>query len=310
VCLTFSAVIGLETQLADDLTKSRRIQSLDAVEARTFSYGCLFLGADPLGSAWPRGRRVFSVDGINRPSAVEGRTLGTSDYQRFDRINWGSFFKSHPDPPEVLAVRIPQDPDLQLEWESRFLDRPVHKRPKYLVVLDPAGDVLRSHSQVYRARVKRLQKSGYVGVLKHVDSSSCGSPTWGSFFVTIYYQTSLGIADDLALKLIGDPELLPRGFQNCLLPVGVPRNLWSPRSWKCQEPVVVQRPNHVGNIRQNPVVDSTGPALLDPELRVQVPQGTRKLDSTEWVKIKGLPKEWKPGTKAIRGIVESMGAQE
>jgi hypothetical protein len=58
------------------------------------------------------------------------------------------------------------------------------------------------------------------------------------------------------------------------------------------------------------VVESTGPALLDPELRVSVLRGYQKLDRTEWVKIKGIPKDWKPGSKAIRGIVESMGAQE
>jgi hypothetical protein len=115
-------------------------------------------------------------------------------------------------------------------------------------------------SSVYRAR------TGYDRVLKHVDSSSCGSPTWGGFLATIYYQKTLGVNEDLALKLIGDPKLLPWSFQNCLLPVGVPRKLWAPRTWKPQEPAVPQRPNHVGNVRQHPVVDPEGPALLDPEL--------------------------------------------
>jgi hypothetical protein len=305
-----STSIGPEVQLDGDLTKAQRIQSLDTSETRTFSYGCLFLGADPLGSAWPRGRRVFSVDGVNRPSAVEGRTLGTYDYQRFDRIKWKTFFKVHPDPPEVLAVRIPQDPVLQLEWEGRFLDRPNHSKPKYLLVVERAGDVLRGNSLAYRARVRRLEKRGYEGVLKHVDAGSCGSPTWGSFFVTIFYLRTLGVNEDRALELIGNPELLSRGFQNCLLPVGVPRNLWTPKSWKPQDPKMPQRPNHIGDIRQQPVVDPLGPVLLDPEVRVLVPQGTRKLDPTEWVKIKGLPKSWRPGHKALRGVVESMGAHE
>jgi hypothetical protein len=81
-----------------------------------------------------------------------------------------------------------------------------------------------------------------------VDSSSCGSPTWGSFFTTICYQKLLGIDDDLALKLIGNPELLPRSFENCLKPVGVPRNLWDPKGWKCQETKTPLRPNHLGRI--------------------------------------------------------------
>jgi hypothetical protein len=252
------------------MTKTQRVHPLDGTGPQTFSYGCLFLGADPLGAAWPRGHRVFSVDGINRPSAVEGRALGTQDYQRFDRINWTVFFKNHPDPPDVLAIRIPTDPDLQLKWESRFLDRPAIKRPNYLVVLERAGDVLRNHSGKHRARVKRFNRAGYTGVLKHVDSSSCGSPTWGSFFATIYYKTSFGISDDLALELVGDPELLPRSFENCLIPFGVPRKLWAPKSWTCHEAAVLQRPNHLGHVRQHPVVDPLGPALLDPELRVSL----------------------------------------
>jgi hypothetical protein len=190
------------------------------------------------------------------------------------------------------------------------LDRSVGKKPKYLVVLERAGEVLLNHSSAYRARVKRLHKAGYEGVLKHVDPISCGSPTWGSFFVTIYYQMSLGITDGQALKLIGNSELLPRSFENCLLPVGVPRNLWTPKHWKCQEATSPQRPNHLGHVRQHLVVDPLGPALLDPELRVSLSHGLRCLDPQEWVKIKGLPKSWRPGSKAIWGIVESMGAHK
>jgi hypothetical protein len=296
--------------LDGNLTKAQRVQPLEETTTQAFSYGCLFLGADPLGSAWPRGLRIFSVDELNRPSAVEGRALGTYDYQRFDRVNWKKFFSNHPDPPDVLAIRIPQNPKLESDWESRFLDRGAGKRPKYLVVLERAGDVLRNHSSTYRARVKRFQRAGYEGVLKHVDSSSCGSPTWGSFFTTIYYQKSLGIDDDLALKLIGNPELLPRSFENCLKPVGVPRKLWDPKGWKCQETKTPLRPNHLGRIRQFPVVDPLGPVLLDPNVRVILPTGVRQLDPEEWTKIKGLPKDWRPGTKALHNIVESPGAHE
>jgi hypothetical protein len=305
-----STIIGGENFLDGNMTKAQRVQPMDGLTPQTFSYGCLFLGADPLGAAWPRGRRMFSVDGINRPSAVDGRALGTYDYQRFDRINWKRFFKNHPDPPDVLAIRIPQDPDLQTEWEDRFLDREADKRPNYLVVMERAGDVLRSDSSVYKARVKRFHRAGYNGVLKHVDSSSCGSPTWGSYFATIYYKNSLGIDDDLALKLIGDPELLPRSFHNCLKPVGVPRKLWDPKRWTCQDTKMPQKPNHVGHVRQHPVVSPEGPALLDPELRVLLPSGLRQLDPEEWTKIKGLPKSWRPGPKSLRGIVESPGAHE
>jgi hypothetical protein len=196
--------------LDGNLTKARRVQPLEETTTHAFSYGCLFLGADPLGSAWPRGLRIFLVDKLNRPSAVEARALGTYDYQRFDRVNWKQFFANHPDPPDVLALRIPQNPELEADWENRFLNRGAGKRPKYLVVLERAGDVLRNHSSAYRACVKRFQRAGYEGVLTHVDSSSCGSPTWGSFFTAVYYQKLLGIDDDIALKLIGNPELLPR----------------------------------------------------------------------------------------------------
>jgi hypothetical protein len=68
--------------------------------------------------------------------------LGTSDYQRFDRIKWGTFFKRHPDPPDVLVVRIPKDPILETDWEKRFLDRTAGQLPKYLMIVERAGEVL------------------------------------------------------------------------------------------------------------------------------------------------------------------------
>jgi hypothetical protein len=259
-------------------------------------YRCLFLGADPLGLARPRGHRLFLVDKINQSSAVDGRTLGTIDYQHFDWINWSSFFKQHPDPPNVLAIRVPQDPDLQLVWESQFLDRSAGKRPKYLVVLEQAGDVLQNHSGIYRAPVKQFQRAGYKGVLKHVDFSSCGSPTWGSYFATIYYQQLLGIDDDQAF----------RSFQNCLKPVGVPQKLWDPKAWVCQEAKVPPKPNHLGHVWQQPVVDPGGPVLLDPKVRVLLPAGLRQLDPEEWVKIKGLPGTWRHlGTKPSEELLRA-----
>jgi hypothetical protein len=250
------------------------------------------------------------VDRINRPHKVEGHALGTSDYQHFDRINWGTFFKCHPDPPDVLVIQIPKDPRLETDWEKRFLDRMAGKTPNYLMIVKRAGEVLRSQSSIYRARVKQFQKAGYEGVLKHVDSSSCGSPTWGGFFITIYYQKVLGIKDDSALKLIGDLDLLPRNFHNCLMPVGVPRKLWAPKGRQYQSAKTPQKPNHLGSLLQHPVVDSSGPALLDPDLLISLPSGMRKFDPMEWVKLKGLPKAWGPGPKSLRGIVESMGAHD
>jgi hypothetical protein len=139
--------------------------------------------------------------------------------------------------------------------------------------------MLQNQSTSYRATIKRLRKFGYEGVLKHVDSSSCGSPSCGSYFATIYYQTSMGVDETKVLDLIGDPKLLPRGFQNCLLPVGVPQKLWDPKGWDYQEPRFPQRPNHLGTCHQHPVVDPSGPALLDPDLRVQLPNGLRRLDA-------------------------------
>jgi hypothetical protein len=110
-------------------------------------------------------------------------------YQRFDRINWGTFFRSHPDPPDVLVVWIPKDPALEIDWEERFLDQAAGKAPNHLMVLvlERAGKVLQSKSSVYRAWVKMFHRPGYEGDLKHVDSSSCGSPTWAGFFITLYY---------------------------------------------------------------------------------------------------------------------------
>jgi hypothetical protein len=132
---------------AADLTKAQKVQPLDDSGPQPFSYGCLFLGANPLSAAWPKGRRLFSVDEMNRLGAVAGRVLGPSDYQRFNRIKWDYFFVSHPEPPDVLVVRLPSDRALQAGWEHRFLRRAgPHQRLKYLVVVERAGDILRNHS--------------------------------------------------------------------------------------------------------------------------------------------------------------------
>jgi hypothetical protein len=93
-------------------------------------------------------------------------------------------------------------------------------------------------------------------------------------------------------------------------PVGIPRKLWEPKSWVCQEAKVPQKPNHLGHVRQQPVVDPGGPVLLDPNVRVRLPTGLRQLDPEEWVKIKGLPTAWKSRNKTLRGVVESPGAHE
>jgi hypothetical protein len=50
--------------------------------------------------------------------------------------------------------------------------------------------------------------------------------------------------------------------------------------------------------------------LLDPNIQVFLPTGVRQLHPEEWTKIKGLPKDWRPGTKALGNIVESPGAHE
>jgi hypothetical protein len=169
--------------------------------------------------------------------------LGAYDYQHFYRIKWGSFFKNHPDPLNVLALQVPRDLILQLEWERRFLDQTPQERPKYLVILERARDLLQDQSTSYQATVKRLRKFGYEGVLKHVDASSCGSPSWGSYFATVYYQTPLGVDENRVLQLIGDPKLLLRGFQNCLLPLwGFPTNYGTPKAGATKKHVFPKDP--------------------------------------------------------------------
>jgi hypothetical protein len=94
------------------------------------------------------------------------------------------------------------------------------------------------------------------------------------------------------------------------MPVGAPGKLWAPKGRVCQPAWIPQKPNHLGSLMQHPVVDPSGPALLDPDLFITLASGMRKLDPTEWVKLKGLPKTWRPGPRSLCGVVESMGAQE
>jgi hypothetical protein len=57
--------------------------------------------------------------------------------------------------------------------------------------------------------------------------------------MTIYYLKTLGVEKDKALELIV-LNFSPVVLENCLLPIGIPCNLWTPRGWQHQEPLVVQ----------------------------------------------------------------------
>jgi hypothetical protein len=116
------------------------------------------------------------------------------------------------------------------------------------------------------------------------------------------------IADGNPPTRAGNQGPNPHGFDNCLKPVGIVRNCWQ-RGKISQSPTV--RENHLGLCRGSPVVDLSGPAILDPDLILSTPKGLRRLEISEWLKIKGLPPDLPPISRGeLKDLVQMPGVQE
>jgi hypothetical protein len=157
-----------------------------------------------------------------------------------------------------------------------------------------------------------LERRGYSGVLKHLESNSCGAACWGSFLVTVWRDQRIKCDFPTTLEPFGNDGLPVRGFSNCLLPVNVPRECWKRHSDGPTRPSGTDaiRENQVGWVGQHPLMNTDGPILLNPLVWIQTPKGIRRLAPQEWLKIKGLPTTWEMSTSLLRDIVEMPGVPE
>ena len=233
------------------------------INASSFSYGILFLGADPLQEAWPNGRRIFSVSAMNRRGRIISRPVSANDYQRFERVTWKRIST-----PDVLVVRHPSQPRLQQLWLQHFLDsttRPVV--PRVLLVLFSAKDVFGNEGKFYKDWRKHVGSKGYTVQLKHVRSTDCGAPLWDTYFfaVCIYRQAQGPIS-------IGQ-RLEPRSCANCLLPVGIPRKVYVEPG-----PLLPRRPTDATNLTHwtpslDPIFDPSGPVKSSESTLIRTTRG-------------------------------------
>jgi hypothetical protein len=155
-----------------------------------------------------------------------------------------------------------------------------------------------------------MNARGYQGILQHLDSSRCGAATWGTFLVIFWVSsttTSPGQMASLRQEL-GTIGLTRRGFDNCLKPVGVARQCFI-RKGRILE-VNTLRENHLGTCQGSPVVDPSGPAILNPAVVISTPKGLRRLEISEWLKIKGLPPDLPVTRSELKDLVQLPGVQE
>jgi hypothetical protein len=104
----------------------------------------VFLGVDPLETAWPAGHRVFAINRSLQASCIGGKETGRSgEYQHIGRINWKKFHRRHCGV-DLLVVRRPKNPSLNAEWESNLLTTRsgAWSRPKLLVIIARTSDIL------------------------------------------------------------------------------------------------------------------------------------------------------------------------
>jgi hypothetical protein len=276
--------------------------------AKTFSYGVLFGGVDPLPFAWPQARRLFSVDRNNAQGSVPGRDVNPLvDFTNYQRVRWRSVLK--PDVPlDVLVVRQPKDLNLRVEWERQFLDSP--HRPKVIVVMERSGDLLQHEGQLQRGITKRIRSRGYEATVKYLRAQDCGSPMWSASFITVYTRKDLKATElDHWTAELGD-DLGPRACSNCLMPTGVPWKAWVRSPLNSTIPPGAPS-NVVGQTQGRLVLDPGGPMTACVESYVQTERGIRSVQPEEWLKMKGLPTTWTPKSKeTLTGIVEAAGVHE
>ena len=221
------------------------------------------MGHDVLEHAWPQAQRVFAID----PKSPPSRTQGTGGrHQNLLQINWKRFWHAH-DMPQVLVVARPRQEALDLAWEEQLLGTTLTtSRPEVIITLERL-EVILLKSDAHKAQHRRMGGYGYQGILQHVDSSKCGSATWGSFLVNFWVPTSSTTDHqmDVLRTQLGTVGLTPRGFANCLKPVGVSRSRYIRKGTILPGRTI--RENHLGHQCQNcPAVDPSGPAILDPDL--------------------------------------------
>jgi hypothetical protein len=254
-------------------------------------------------------QRVFAIDPKSPPSRAQGTAKTSGRYQNILRINWKRFWKQHA-MPQVLVVARPKQTKLDLVWEEQFLDSGLAtQRPEIIVTLERLGTILQA-PDCHKAQHKRMNARGYQGILQHLDSSRCGAATWGSFLVTFWVSsttTSPGQMASLRQEL-GTLGLTPRGFDNCLKPFGVARQCFI-RKGSIQKGSTI-RANHLGTCQGSPVVDPSGPAILDPTVVISTVKGLRRLEISEWLKIKGLPPDLPVTRGELKDLVQLPGVQE
>lgn len=226
---------------------------------------------------WPHATRLFSICSTNQTDYLPGREVGPTDYQRYERMNWGKFWRRH-STPQVLLVWLPALG--HHAWEEQFLDRA--ETPPLVIVWEGAANLLSQNMDLYRSWCKRLERWGYGHVLKHLKGVACGAPVWSSYLLTLFYQQSLTPSDELLFAPLGHDGQGPRGIANCLLYVDIPRWTWARQAISpLGEEAIREAPNHMGHCEGLPVYKEGGPA---PPLACMVStrRGVRRLTPTEW----------------------------
>ena len=288
-----------------DLVTTTRVIS-PAVRSPRFSYGTLFMGASPLHSSWSQETSDFDVDPLNQKGMIPGRKLEARHYQRIEHVPWGQLWKRNK--PEVLVLRVVEDRNLMSVLDKKFLSDP--QRPKVIVSLWDTQTSTQSNLQALRSFEKFLRARSYGTVVHHLEASACGSACWGTYFYAFHWdQRRITPRESTLLHGLRGSHLPPRGFANCLTPIGLFRGKnirWSP-------PLTGggKDPNHVGWYRNLPVYHPEGPMPPRATFYVQTgPESIRRISGDEILRVKGLPPEWQPTKRALAGIASSPGAAE
>ena len=176
----------------------------------------------------------------------------------------------------------------QKAWERDFLGGGTWPRLRFIILV--GGDLpLRTQGGTSIKTIgKKLTNAGFKPFHFWTPAPTCGSPINEGHSITIGVLSSIPTVRNPPASL--GNSLPPRGFNNLLLPVGVPPNAWVRKRMKKRLPsehrICVL--GYVGGKTVHSVCDPLPPL---PGQLIKVEKGIRYKLPCEWGHLKGLSKD-------------------
>ena len=260
---------------------------LDTPGITSLHFGTLFCTYDLTDKAWPGASKLFSCNPENQPS-ISGKykTVQKTDFQSYRSIKWAR----HPHLQaklEALIVQEPTSPKDDAAWKREFLGNPNWPNLKYIILVSGDTPLTTKGTGSIKSLGRQLSNGGFQPFHWWVKATACGAPIDECHLVTIGIRTTVPTTPEVPPCL--GTTLPERGFNNLLLPVGIPPKAWVHKKMKPRAPSD-PRPGVLGYIGGKLVNSVTHPIRPVPAQLISTDRGVRYILPCEWARLKGLSK--------------------